>query len=242
MVPSVTSALSFYSWRDNLELTYDGGDVEISTNGGASWTKLPLAPDYPGLFGSDSGSCANSQQTPTMAGFTGNDLAWQGAYTADLSPYAGLASRIRFNFGTDPAVTSVGWYVDDIAVTNASQPTACAAAPDVVAEVSSVASGIPLRVEDIGGGELVVSYEDVSGVGGYHVYEGALGIWYSHAGNPNNLCTAHSTLAAGGRRETVVAPTAGDRYFLVSAYTTVEGPSGFATTGEIPSSQSTCAP
>ena len=108
--------------------------------------------------------------------------------------------------------------------------------------MSSVASGIPFLVEQIGGGELVVSYEDVSGVGGYHVYEGALGSWYSHAGNPNNLCTAYSTLAAGGRRETVVAPTPGDRYFLVSAYTTLEGPSGFATSGEIPPSDSTCAP
>src|SRR6185503_3895639 len=36
MVPSASSALSFYSWRDNLEDTYDGGDVEISTNDGAS--------------------------------------------------------------------------------------------------------------------------------------------------------------------------------------------------------------
>jgi hypothetical protein len=225
-----------------LESTYDGGVVEISTNDGTSWTKLPLTPGYPGLFGSDSSSCANTEQAPAKGGFTGNDAAWQGAYTIDLTPYAGLASRIRFNFGNDPGVTSIGWYVDDIAITNASQPAACTNQPDAVVEVSSVASGIPLLVRKADLGEVVVSYENVPGVGGFNVYEGTLGVWYSHAGFHNNLCGAYSTIAAGGRRETPDAPDPGDRYFLVSAYTSAEGPSGFSTTGEITPADSTCSP
>ena len=235
------SVLSFYSWRDNLENTYDGGVVEISTNDGASWTKLPLTPDYPGLFGFDSSSCANTDQTPAKEGFTGNDAAWQGAYMADLTPYAGMASHIRFDLGTDPGVSSVGWYVDDIAVTNASQPTACSPGAAPVVEVSSIGSGVPLLVTNAGGGQLVLSYEDVPGAGGYNVYEGTLGSWYSHAGSAGNLCGAASTPIAG-RRETVVTPIADDVYFLVTAYTWAEGPSGFGTSGEISPAASTCAP
>jgi hypothetical protein len=34
------SVLTFFSWRDNLEDTWDGGVVEISTDNGTSWTKL----------------------------------------------------------------------------------------------------------------------------------------------------------------------------------------------------------
>lgn len=235
------SVLSFYSWRDNLEATYDGGVVEISTNNGASWTKLPLTPDYPGLFGSDSLSCSNTPQTPAAGGFTGNDVSWDGPHTADLTPYAGLGSRIRFNLGTDPGVSSVGWYVDDISVTNTSQPTACSSGAASVSEVSSVASGVPLLVRNIGGNELVLSYQDIPGAGGYNLYEGAIGTWYSHAGFSGNVCGAASTLSAG-RRESTVAPIDGNRYFLVTAYTTAEGPSGFATSGEISPAASTCMP
>jgi len=232
------SVLSFWSWRDNLESTFDGGVVEISTNGGTSWSKLPLAPGYPASFGSDSSSCANTPSAPAMAGFTGNDAAWQGPYTADLTAYAGMPSRIRFDFGTDPAVTSTGWYVDDITVTNTSQATSCSTGVGTVVEVSSVVSGIPLLLAR-SGASLVLSYEDVSGAGGYNVYEGALGSWYSHGAG--GYC-ANPSAYVSGRRETTIVPKSGSRYYLVTAYTSAEGPSGFSTTGEIPPVSSTCAP
>ena len=44
------------------------------------------------------------------------------------------------------------------------------------------------------------------------------------------------------RYETAVVPATGSRYYLVTAYTSAEGPSGFATSGEIPPTASTCAP
>ena len=232
--------LSFYSWRDNLEDTYDGGVVEVTGDDGASWTKLPLTPVYPGQFGPDASSCASTEQSPPKAGFTGSDTVWQGAYTADLAPYAGLPSRIRFKLGTDPAVSSTGWFVDDIEITGASQPTACTPGAVGVVEVSSIGSGVPLIVSK-SGDDVALSYEDVTGVGGYNVYDGTLGTWYSHAGSTTNVCGATSTPSAG-RRETIVTPDSGDRYFLVTAYTSAEGPAGFSTSGEIPTAASTCAP
>ena len=232
------SVLSFWSWRDNLESTFDGGAVEISIDGGTSWTKLPLTPSYPATFGSDSSSCANTNSPPARAGFTGNDIAWQGPYAADLTPYAGIPSRIRFAFGTDPAVTSTGWYVDDVAVTNTSQPTACTAGGAVVDEVSPASSGLPLLL-DRSGTSLVLSYGVVAGAGGYNVYEGALGSWYSHG--TSTFCGVAGSYAEG-RRESVIVPKGGNRYYLVTAYTTAEGASGFATSGEIPPAFSTCSP
>jgi len=232
------SVLSFWSWRDTLESPYDGGIVEISTNGGTSWAKLPLAPGYPSAFGPDSTSCANTQSAPASAGFTGNDVAWSGPFTADLSAYAGMPSKLRFQFGTDPAVTSVGWYIDDIAVTNTSQATSCSTGAATVAEVSSVASGLPLLVEK-SGVDVTLSYQDVAGAGGYNVYDGLVGSWYSHGSGA--FCAAASTYASG-RRQSTFHPKSGNRYFLVTAYTSAEGPSGFSSTGEIPPASSTCSP
>ena len=232
------SVLSFWSYRDMLESPYDGGVVEISTNAGASWTKLPLAPSYPSSFGSDSSSCANTQQAPAAAGFTGTDLAWSGPFTADLSPYAGMPSKIRFQFGTDPAVTSVGWYVDDVSITNTSQPTSCSPGTATVNEVSSVGSGLPLLVQR-NGADVTLSYEDVAGAGGYNIYDGLLGSWYSHGSGA--FCATAST-SSSGRRQSTIHPKSGNRYFLVTAYTSAEGPSGFSSTGEIPPASSTCTP
>ena len=240
LVPSSTSSLTFYSWRDNLENTYDGGIVEITTDGGVSWTKLAITPTYPGTFASDSYSCTNTPQPPANIGFTGSDTAWQGVYTSNLASFAGLSSEIRFNLGTDSGVSSTGWYLDDIQVTNASQPTACTTGPAVVPEVSSIASGLPLLLSK-SGNNLLLSYQEIAGAGGYNVYEGALGSWYSHGTSSTNVCGATAT-PAGARRQTIATPASGNRYYLVTAYTSVEGPSGYSTSGEIPPSASSCPP
>jgi hypothetical protein len=234
------SVLTFWSWRDNLESTFDGGIVEISTDGGGSWTKLTLSPAYPTTFDSGSTSCANTTQTPSRAGFTGNDVAWQGPYTVNLAAFANQTALIRFQFGTDPAVNSTGWYVDDIQVTNVSQPGACSPGAVTVPEVSSIASGLPLLVTK-SGANVRLSYQPIAGAGGYNVYEGAVGSWYSHSASVTNVCGAPSTPVAS-RRETVVTPAAGSRYYLITAYTAAEGPSGFATSGAIPPAASTCPP
>ena len=233
------SVLSFFSWRDNLENTYDGGIVEISTDGGGSWTKLPISPTYPTGFAGDATACSVTAQPPTGF-FSGNDIAWQGVYTASLAAYAGQTSLIRFNLGTDPATTSTGWYIDDIQVTNASTPSTCSTAFASVPEVSSTGSGQPLLLT-FKSGAIVLRYEQIAGAGGYNIYEGSLGNWYSHAGSSTNTCGADSAFITG-RRQTTITPAAGNRYYLVTAYTSAEGPSGFATAGEIPPAASTCTP
>lgn len=84
-----TPVLTFWQ-RYDLESGYDKGYVEISTNGGTSWTQL--------------GSYV-----------TGTNLSWH-IVERDLTPYKGQNVLIRFRLQTDSSVTRDGWYVDDVII------------------------------------------------------------------------------------------------------------------------------
>lgn len=117
--------LSFAA-RYDIESAWDGVVIEISTDGGASWT--PITPDggYPGDF-SQTGSPPINE-----CGFTASQGAFNGStggafdlVTADLSAFAGQSVRLRWVLSTDPGVEEEGFYLDDIQVTAASTPAAC---------------------------------------------------------------------------------------------------------------------
>ena len=104
--------LSF--WHSyNIESSYDGGVVEISTNG-QSWTDLgPLITQ--GGYNSSMSTCCGNPIGGRPA-FSGNS----GGYVetiVDLSSYAGQSVFIRFRMATDSSVSAVGWYVDDATLT-----------------------------------------------------------------------------------------------------------------------------
>ncbi len=115
------SVLSYWTAWD-IENRYDGGVVEISTDGGGSWSTLTPSSGYPGSFGNTSDACGYGNNDPCYTG-TGNLTFSQ--YTVDLSAYNGQTVMIRWNFSTDGSVTGEGWYVDDISVTHAQVPGAC---------------------------------------------------------------------------------------------------------------------
>ena len=106
------STLSFWH-RFNTEDGWDGGVVEISTNGGSSWTDLGskmIANGYNGSIGTGSGNILGGRQA-----FTGLVNAFMKT-TINLSAYAGQSVKIRFRFSTDDntAPAGGGWFVDDI--------------------------------------------------------------------------------------------------------------------------------
>ncbi|RMG55348.1 MAG: hypothetical protein D6722_27955 [Bacteroidetes bacterium] len=102
-----------FNTEAGLSSAYDGGVVEISVDGGGSWTDLG-----PVLTG--------QTYTHTVAGGTGSPLAGRLVFAgnsngyvrteADLSAYAGQSVLIRFRLATDSSVGQVGWYVDDVTV------------------------------------------------------------------------------------------------------------------------------
>lgn len=106
----VTSAtLNFATWFD-IESDWDYGYVEISTDGGQTWTILQTphsATDNP------SGNAYGPGYTGPSGGDSGP--AWLQE-KIDLTPYAGQPVQIRFEYVTDDAVNRPGWLIDDISI------------------------------------------------------------------------------------------------------------------------------
>ncbi len=121
-------ALSFRS-RYDLEPGWDGGYVEVATadSGFSNWTKLGSV-NYPGLMASPAGdpACGGPGFADGQQVFTGPSLLDQWSnHSASLSAYAGQAIRLRFLFGSDGATEQGGWFIDDIAVSDARLPSGC---------------------------------------------------------------------------------------------------------------------
>jgi hypothetical protein len=113
--PSPT--LEFWS-RYDIEGNWDKGIVEISANGGSSWTRLEVG--YPGYAGNTGDQCG----LPTGTYFTGTDMTYD-AYTASLAPWSGQEVIIRWRLSSDGYVEETGWWIDDISITDVSVPGEC---------------------------------------------------------------------------------------------------------------------
>lgn len=109
--------LRFWS-HYNIETGWDKGEVQVSTDDGSTWQRLPLV--YP----TDSTHASDACGLPTGAYFTGDDATWT-EYTASLSAWAGQAVRLRFLLSTDVNTEETGWWVDDVQVIDAGVPGAC---------------------------------------------------------------------------------------------------------------------
>ncbi len=117
---SETVLLSFWNWQ-HLESRaaggcWDGGLLEISTDGGTNWTQVNtpalLTRAYDGLIQSGyQNPLAGSQ------GWCGDPRDWE-RYAVDLSGWAGQTVQFRFRLGTDSTVSRPGWYIDDFRVTS----------------------------------------------------------------------------------------------------------------------------
>ncbi len=95
---------------------FDGALLDISTNGGSTWTQLPssamLTRPYDGPISTAWSSPAGGQQA-----WCGDPRTWENQ-VVDLNAYAGQTVHFRWRMATDSSVGRAphGWYVDDIAV------------------------------------------------------------------------------------------------------------------------------
>jgi extracellular elastinolytic metalloproteinase len=114
IILSNTSLFSFNHYF-NTENTYDGGVVEISTDGGSTWQDL-------GSKITKGGYTTTMDASTILAGkqaFSGASNSFEHT-TIDLSSFTGQTVLIRFRFETDNgnSTTVEGWYVDDIKLTS----------------------------------------------------------------------------------------------------------------------------
>ena len=105
-----SAALSFWTWYD-MEAQWDYGFVQVSTDGGITWTSLPIDGTTSDIV--DEGYPAIK---PNMPGFTGNSGGWLSK-TFDLKDYLGQSILLQFRYMTDWGTSLAGFYVDDIGVT-----------------------------------------------------------------------------------------------------------------------------
>jgi hypothetical protein len=99
-VPSPT--LTFKMWVDTEGTTRDGANLEISTDGGMTYSVVTtLMPVYPLMIAGE----------PAWGGHEAT-LGWQPVQV-DLSAYANQTIRLRFAFQSDDAGEFAGVYIDD---------------------------------------------------------------------------------------------------------------------------------
>lgn len=133
-------------------IAFDGGVLEISTNGGGTWSDL-------GPFITEGGYNA------TIDTFFGSPIAGRPAWSGgtfgamtrvqvNLAGFAGQTCRVRFRFGSDNGVSSGGWRIDDIQVFT-TEP--CTAATDGILEYLLGITSVPAGLDFNGDGEVDVS-------------------------------------------------------------------------------------
>ncbi|MFI1583259.1 immune inhibitor A domain-containing protein [Embleya sp. NPDC020630] len=119
-VPAGTD-LKFQWWSDySLEVDWDFGFVEVSTDGGTTWKQLEVRdeagtlvstpPDYPDPNG-------NLRRFGKSTGLTGDSNGWRHDHV-DLTAYAGQNIKLRLGVDTDAATQEKGWLADDFSLTN----------------------------------------------------------------------------------------------------------------------------
>jgi hypothetical protein len=103
----------------NTEADWDGGVVEISTNGGSSWADLGSHIIKNG-YNRTIDSSANSPLANRPA-FSGLSHGYVQT-VVDLSAYSGQSILIRFRMVSDEFVAGEGWYIDYIHIGSAPTP------------------------------------------------------------------------------------------------------------------------
>ncbi|MBN1921858.1 MAG: hypothetical protein JW892_11470 [Anaerolineae bacterium] len=114
------STLTFWHRYAFEGTSYDGGVLEISTNG-TTWLDLGTRITANGYNATLSTSYSNP-----LAGRRawGGDLTTWTQVSVDVSDFAGQTVMLRWRLGCDSSTGDTGWFIDDIQITSPLAPTA----------------------------------------------------------------------------------------------------------------------
>jgi immune inhibitor A len=112
----------FSMWNDYaIEEDWDFGFVEVSTDGGTTWTEQKVynaageEVSTPDGYGDPNGRMADFGNK--KYGLTGHTDGMEQQHIK-LTPFAGQTVQVRLRYATDEAFLEKGWFADDFAVTN----------------------------------------------------------------------------------------------------------------------------
>jgi immune inhibitor A len=124
-VPAGATDARFWMWNNfHIEEDWDFGFVEVSTDGGTTWTEQKVYNEAGTEVSTPDGYAdPNGRMTDfggKKYGLTGATDGWEHYY-ANLTPFAGQDVKVRLLYATDEAFQDTGWFVDDLSVTNGTE-------------------------------------------------------------------------------------------------------------------------
>jgi immune inhibitor A len=109
-------------WNNyHIEEDWDFGFVEVSTDGGSTWTEQKVFNEAgaevstPDNYADPNGRMADYGNK--KYGLTGATDGMEHHYVS-LTPYAGTSVQLRLRYATDAGFQDIGWFADDFAVTD----------------------------------------------------------------------------------------------------------------------------
>ncbi|PRB00859.1 immune inhibitor A domain-containing protein [Microbacterium sp. MYb64] len=120
-IDNVPAGATFSMWNDYvIEEDWDFGFVEVSTDGGSTWTEQKVYDESGALVSTDDGYSDPNGRMKDFGnkkyGLTGSTDGWRHDHI-DLSAYAGQNIQVRLRQATDAAYEDRGWFSDDFALT-----------------------------------------------------------------------------------------------------------------------------
>jgi immune inhibitor A len=121
----VPADAKFWMWNNFvIEADWDYGFVEVSTDGGTTWTEQKVFAEggtevsTPDGYSDPNGRMSDyGSGVAKKYGLTGDSGGWRHDYV-DLSAYAGQTVKLRLRLATDAAFQERGWFADDFALTS----------------------------------------------------------------------------------------------------------------------------
>jgi hypothetical protein len=143
---SPTSQVIFWHWFVTEE-TFDGGVLEVSTDGGTNWTDVGEAAfvegGYNGVIDTEFGSRIAGR--PAWTGMSAS-VRIQTRVVANLGAFAGLDRLVRWRYVGDPlalgSLPGISWSIDDVSFTN----LVVNCPPVAVDDMATTVNGFPVII------------------------------------------------------------------------------------------------
>ena len=184
-IPAGATAYARFNHAFDFEPTYDGGQVEYSTNSGGAWSNagsLIVNNGYNGTLNAVNPLGAVPAYTDRSLGYTSARL--------DLSSVAGGPVRLGFRLASDASGGDLGWLIDDV------QIYTCSAAPALLRVTTSPAVPSVITVDGIERDSWGINWASFP-VGSHQVCFGKVLGWVTPACQTVNLTAGATTTVTG---------------------------------------------